>query len=316
MVKKENIIIDCDPGQDDAIALMLAFSSMDKLNILGITTVAGNVQLDMTQRNARLICEMLHVKDIPVFSGIAKPLIRDLVTAEEYHGENGLNGIKIFEPQIPLQEKNAIQYIIETLDNAEKNSVRIVGIGPLTNIAMVLMQAPHIKDRIKEIIVMGGSCFEGGNVTAAAEFNFHVDPHAVEIVIESGVPITIFGLDVTHQARVSKDLRKQLENLPDTVATKILKVSIDYFAKAYKDIYNQDEPPIHDVLTIAYLLEPELFEGIYCNVSIETSSELTMGASVVDYWGLTNKKKNVKWINKVNKEGFFELLYKRIATLN
>ena len=315
MSTKEKIIIDCDPGQDDAIALMLAFSSMDKLDLLGITTVAGNVQLEMTQRNARLICEMLNVKDVPVFSGCEKPLFRSLVTAEEYHGVNGLNGIDIFEPKVPLQKQNAIQFMIETLGKADENSISIVGIGPLTNIAMVLMQAPHLKDKIKEIIVMGGSCFEGGNVTAAAEFNFYVDPHAVEIVIDSGVPVTIFGLDVTHQARVSKKLMTQIADLPKTTATNILKVSVDYFSKAYDDVYGQDEPPIHDVLTIAYLIDPDLFEGIKRNVSIETTSELTMGASVVDYWNLTDKNKNVKWINKVDTEGFFELLFQRITSL-
>ncbi|MBI9104483.1 MAG: nucleoside hydrolase [Spirochaetales bacterium] len=312
---KKDIIIDCDPGQDDAIALMLAFAALDKINILGITTVAGNVQLKMTQRNARLICEKLGVYDISVFSGCEKPLFRNLVTAEEYHGENGLNGIDIFEPKIPLQDKNAIQFIIEELKKAESESISIIGIGPLTNIAMVLLQEPHLKKKIKEIIIMGGSYFEGGNVTAAAEFNFYVDPHAVQIVIDSDIPVTIFGLDATHQARVSKKIRHEIDDLPETVATDILKVSIDYFASAYKEIYGQSEPPIHDVLTIAYLIEPGLFEGRKCNVSIETTSELTMGASVVDYWNLTNKKKNVNWIDKVNSEGFFELLLNRIATL-
>jgi inosine-uridine nucleoside N-ribohydrolase len=315
MPVKDKIIIDCDPGQDDAIALMMAFSSMDKLELLGITTVAGNVQLDKTQRNARLICEMIGVIDIPVFAGCEKPLFRNLVTAEEYHGKNGLNGLDIFDPGIPLQNQNAVQFIIDTLEKSEDHSMKIIGIGPLTNIAMVILQAPKIKRKIKEIIIMGGSYFEGGNVTAAAEFNFYVDPHAADIVLNSGIPVTVFGLDATHQARVSKKIRGKMDSFPNTVGLNILKVSIDYFQKAYMDIYGQEEPPIHDVLTIAYLLEPKLFQGINCNVSIETNSELTMGASIVDYWNLTNKKKNVFWINKVNTSGFFDLLLEKIAKL-
>lgn len=315
MSDKKKIIIDCDPGQDDAIALMLAFSSLDKLDVLGITTVAGNVALSMTQRNARLICEMNNIKNIPVFSGCEKPLFRKLVTAEEYHGENGLNGIDIYEPDFPLQEKNAVQFMIETLEKADEKSIILVGIGPLTNIALVLMQAPDVMSKIKEIVVMGGSYFEGGNVTAAAEFNFYVDPHAAEIVLKSDVPITVFGLDATHQARVSKKIRQRMEELPDSVATEILKVSVDYFANAYYEIYGQKEPPIHDVLTIAYLLDPCLFSGRKCNVRIETASELTMGASVVDYWNLTGKKRNACWIDKVNVEGFFDLIFERITDM-
>lgn len=316
MNNRRKIIVDCDPGQDDAIALTLAFAAKDCLEVLGITTVAGNVQLTKTQRNARLICEMNGVTDIPVFAGCEKPMFRDLVTAEEYHGVEGLSGIKLYEPEVPLQEQHAVSFLIETLMAAADNSITIVGIGPLTNIAMALIQAPHIAAKIQEIVVMGGSYHEGGNVTAAAEFNFYVDPHAVEIVLNCGRPVTVFGLDVTHQAGVSKALRQSLDGLPATVGINILKASMDYFKRAYKDIYDIDEPPIHDVLTIAYLIEPALFKGLERNISIETNSELTMGASVVDLWALTGKTANAKWMTWIDNAGFYNLLLDRLSKIS
>ena len=309
----KKVIIDCDPGQDDAIALMLAHAAKDKMEVLGITTVAGNVQLKMTQRNARLICDMIGWTDAKVYAGSDSPLVRDLVTAEEYHGENGLNGIEIYEPSVPLQEKEAVNFIIDSLEEAGDGEITLVGIGPLTNIALVLTAAPHIKSKIKEIVIMGGSYLEGGNVTPAAEFNFYVDPHAAREVMDSGVPITVFGLDATHKARVSRKTMERIYDMPESPQTDILADSILYFAKAYKEIYSQAEPPIHDVLTIAYLIDPTLFSGRHCNLSVETDSELTLGQSVVDYWRLTDKIENVYWIDQVDKTGFFNLLIDRIT---
>ena len=308
------IIVDCDPGQDDAVALLLALASPKELNLLAITTVAGNVRLDMTQRNARLICDMLGKTSVPVYAGCERPLFRELVTAEEYHGINGLNGIDIYEPKMPLQKEHAVSFLVLTLEQAEDNSITLVCIAPLTNIAMVLIQAPHLATKIKEIVIMGGSVKEAGNVTASAEFNFYVDPHAAEIVLNCGRPVTIFGLDVTHQARVSHLWRERMDNLPDTAASRILKTSVDYFNYAYKDIYDQDTAPIHDVLTVAYLLAPELFENIERHVSVETNSELTIGASIVDTWNFSNKAANAKWVTECDTDGLFDLLLSQVAS--
>lgn len=308
------IIIDCDPGQDDAIALLLALASPEELNILGITTVAGNVQLAMTQRNARLICELVKI-DAKVYAGCKRPLVRELVTAEEYHGVNGLNGIDIFEPVLPLQGQHAVSFLIDTLEASEENSVTLVCIGPLTNIAVTLIQAPHLASKLKELIIMGGSATEGGNVTAAAEFNFYVDPHAADVVLRCGRPIVIMGLDATHQARIPPVWRERLATLESTPAVDVLKTSVDYFSRAYKDIYSQDEAPIHDVLTVAYLLKPELFSGIHINVQVEIQSELTMGVTVVDTWNFSQAPANALWVNRVDREGLFQLLLKRVAGL-
>lgn len=196
-------IIDCDPGQDDAIALLLALASPEELHLLGITTVAGNVPLSITQRNARLICDIVG-KTVPVYAGCERPMVRSLVTAEEYHGANGLNGVEIYEPERALEKEDAITFLTKTLKQADDDSITLVCIAPLTNIAMTLIQTPDVALKIREIVIMGGSVREAGNVTAAAEFNFYVDPHAVDVVLKCGRPITIFGLDATHQARVTQ----------------------------------------------------------------------------------------------------------------
>lgn len=308
-------IIDCDPGQDDAIALLLALASPEELHLLGVTTVAGNVQLSMTQRNARLICEMVGKTSVPVYAGCERPMVRNLVTAEEYHGANGLNGIEIYEPERALEQENAISFLTQTLEQADDNGITLVCIAPLTNIAMTLIQTPEVALKIREIVIMGGSVREAGNITAAAEFNFYVDPHAVDVVLKCGRPLTIFGLDATHQARVSQRWRERIDDLPNSPATHLLKTSVDYFTRAYKDIYGQDTAPIHDVLAVAYLLEPTLFSGLYRNVRIELTSELTMGATVVDTWGFSEASANATWITEVDVEGLFSLLLKRISTL-
>lgn len=311
-MQKRKVIIDCDTGQDDAIALLLALASPE-LEILGITTVAGNVQLAVTQRNTRMICQMVGRDDVKVYAGCEQPLQRKLVTAEEYHGVNGLNGLEIFEPSLPLQDKHAVKFMVDTLEAAAENEITLIAIAPLTNIATVIQSAPDLLPKIKEIVIMGGSARELGNVTPMAEFNIYVDPHAAKIVLECGRPITLLGLDATHQARMDETWQKRMGALKLSKAAEILRVSVEYFNKVYLDIYNQPTGPIHDVLTVAYLIRPELFTGQQLNVSVETESELTMGITVVDVWGFSGKVKNVNWITEVDKDGLFELLLERVA---
>ena len=201
---RRKTIIDCDPGQDDAVMLLLAMASPAELDILGITTVAGNVPLDLTQRNARLMCELAGREDVPVYAGSGAPLVRELITAENVHGSTGIDGADIHAPSIPLQDGHAVDFITETLLNAEPGSITLVPTGPLTNIGRAISRTPEILAGIREIVMMGGAMREGGNTSPSAEFNILVDPHAAEIVMRCGRPLTIAPLDVTHQVVVTQ----------------------------------------------------------------------------------------------------------------
>ncbi|MEM1378904.1 MAG: nucleoside hydrolase [Pseudomonadota bacterium] len=307
------IIIDTDPGQDDALAILLALASPE-LDVLGITAVAGNVPLSLTQTNARKICELANKPEVKVFAGAERPLIRKLVTAEYVHGQTGLDGPELPEPTMPLQDQHAVDFIIETIRAEPPKSVTICPLGPLTNVALAISKAPDIADRIQQIVLMGGGFFEGGNVTPAAEFNIYVDPHAADIVFNSGVEIIMIPLDCTHkaltmQARIDALLAKKTQ-VCDAAAQ-----LIDFFERFDEDKYGTDGGPLHDPCVIAYLLEPDLFSGRQCNVSVETASELTMGMTVIDWWSVTGREKNALVLGDVDAVGFFELLTERIATL-
>ena len=204
-MSKQAIIIDCDPGQDDAINLLLAMSSPDELDILGITAVAGNVPLARTERNARLMCDIAGRSDIPVYAGCVRPMVRDLVTAEKVHGRTGIDGVEITEPVLPLQEQNAVDFIVDTLRAADDDTITLVPTGPLTNIATAITKAPDILPKVKEIVLMGGAMRESGNHSPSAEFNILVDPQAADIVFKCGRPITQMGLDVSHQVLSTRE---------------------------------------------------------------------------------------------------------------
>jgi len=221
-MKNRKIIIDCDPGQDDAVMLLLALACPDEFDILGITTVAGNVPLDLTERNARIMCELAGVTDVPVFAGCDTPMRRKLITAENVHGKTGIDGVDIYQPEMPLQEQHAVDFIIETLLAAEDDSVTLVPTGPLSNIGHAITRQPDILPKIKEIVLMGGAMREGGNTTPCAEFNILVDPDAAQIVIHCGRPITIVPLDVTHQALVTRQHLEEFRELDSPVGTAIV----------------------------------------------------------------------------------------------
>jgi purine nucleosidase len=306
------IIIDCDPGQDDAIALLLAMSSPAELDLLGITTVAGNVPLALTERNARLICDIAGRQDMPVFAGHAEPLQRRLVTAEKVHGKTGIDGVEIREPQTPLQRQHAVDFIVDTLSDAIDVPVTIVAVGPLTNIAAALRKKPEIKANLREIVLMGGAMREGGNYSPSAEFNIMVDPHAANIVFGSGAQITVMGLDVTHQVLASRERRERIRKLGNRVALATADM-LDFFDRHDAKKYGSDGAPLHDPCTIAYLLQADLFAGKQCNLSVETESELTMGHTAVDFWHVTDRPKNVNWIYSVDADGFYKLLTERLG---
>ncbi len=305
------IIIDCDPGQDDAVALFLAFASPE-FDILGITTVGGNVPLELTHRNARMMCDIAG-SDIPVYAGCDKPMRQPLRTAEYIHGKTGIDGIDVFEPQTPLEDKHGVDFIVETLLTAEDNSITLVPTGPLTNIGTAINREPAILQKIERIVLMGGAMREGGNRTPSAEFNILVDPDAADIVFRCGRPIVQMGLDVTHQVLSTKERVERIEALDNPVAQATAGM-ISFFERYDMSKYSAPGAPLHDPCTVAWLIKPELFEGKDCNVAVETQSELTLGHTAVDFWHVTDRPKNVYWVYSVDSDGFYELLTKRLAS--
>jgi purine nucleosidase len=311
-MSRQRIIIDCDPGQDDAVALFLAMASPGELEILGITAVAGNVPLELTQRNVRLMCDIAGFPDVPVFAGCDRPMVRELLTAEKVHGKTGIDGVDIVEPETPLQEKHAVDFIVETLRAAEDESVTLVPTGPLTNIGTVVDRAPDVLPKIRQLVIMGGAMREGGNYSPSAEFNILVDPHAANIVFSCGRPITSMGLDVTHQVLSTRARVERIRQLGNPVADATAGM-LGFFERHDSKKYGVEGAPLHDPCTIAWLLAPELFAGKVCNLSVETRSELTMGHTAVDFWHVTDRTPNVNWIYSVDADGFYDLLTERLA---
>ena len=313
MSAPEKIIIDTDPGQDDAVAILLALASPE-LDVLGITAVAGNVPLRLTEKNARKVCELAGKPDTKVFAGAIRPLVRPLVTAEQVHGQTGLNGPDLPEPTMPLQKEHAVDFIVETLLKEESGTVTLCPLGPLTNVALAMIREPKIVRRIKRIVLMGGGFFEGGNTTPAAEFNIYVDPHAADVVFKSGVPIVVMPLDVTHKALTTGKRIAAFRELGTKVGIATAEM-LEFFERFDEEKYGTEGGPLHDPCVIAYLLKPELFRGREVNVVIETASELTMGMTVVDWWGVSKRPKNAVVMRDIDADGFFALLVERLARL-
>jgi purine nucleosidase len=307
------IIIDTDPGQDDAVAILLALASLE-FEVLGITAVAGNVPLALTEVNARKICELAARPDIKVFSGAVRPLARKLVTAEHVHGRTGLDGPVLPEPAMALQPLHAVDFIVDTLMSRDAGTVTLCVLGPMTNIALALIREPRIASRIQRIVAMGGGFFEGGNVTPAAEFNIYVDPHAARVVFDADIPITLIPLDCTHQALTSRARVDKFRAMKNTCGPAVAAL-LDFFERFDEQKYGTDGGPLHDPCVMAWLLRPELFQSRDVNVVVECESELTMGMTVVDWWKVTERKPNATVCRSVDAQGFFDLLTERIAKL-
>ena len=308
------IIIDTDPGQDDAVAILLALASPDEIELLGITAVAGNVPLSRTSTNARKVLELAGRPDIPVHAGCMRPMLRKPRTAEYVHGPTGLNGPDLPEPKMPLGKAHGVDWIIETLMAHPAGTITLCTLGPLTNVGMALVKAPAIAERIGRIVMMAGAYFEVGNVTPAAEFNVYVDPEAADVVMRSGVPITILPLDVTHQVLSTRDRIQKLRMLGNRTGRAVAEMLT--FSEAF-DLkkYGWTGAPLHDPNVIAWLLAPELYNGREINVSIETVSALTLGMTVADWWGVTDRPKNALFLRDVDAKGFYALLTERLARL-
>ncbi len=309
------IIIDTDPGQDDAVAILLALASPEAFDVAGIVAVAGNVPLAHTEKNARRIVELAGRTDVPVFAGCAGPLARPTVhTAEHVHGPTGLDGYALPDPTIALRPQHGVDFLVDTIMAAPQGEITLCTLGPLTNVAMALVKQPAIAGRLREIVMMGGAYFEVGNITPAAEFNIFVDPEAADVVFRSGIPITVAPLDVTHRVLTTAARRQAFADLGNRTGAAVagwLSFSERFDLAKYGSI----GAPLHDPCVIAWLLKPDLFEGRQINVSIETVSELTRGMTVADWWRVTDRPANALFLREVDAEGFYALLTERIARL-
>ncbi|MFM4769406.1 pyrimidine-specific ribonucleoside hydrolase RihA [Aeromonas veronii] len=307
------VILDCDPGHDDAIALILALASPE-LKVLAVTTSAGNQTSDKTLNNALRILTLLGRDDIPVAAGAPKPLARELIIADNVHGESGLDGPKLPDPAFAPQAMTGIELMARCLRESPE-PVTLVPTGPLTNIALLLAAHPELKPRIARIVLMGGAA-GAGNWTPAAEFNIYVDPEAADMVFKSGIPITMCGLDVTHEAQVMDEDIERVRAITNPVAQCVAGL-LDFFM-----IYHRDPKwgfagaPLHDPCTIAWLLAPELFHGVECRVDIETSGVHSVGMTVVDRYGLTGKPANALVLLGLDRPGFIDLLVTRLRAFD
>jgi len=310
---KRKIIIDCDPGQDDAIAIMMALGSPDELEVLAITAVAGNVPLALTEKNARRLVELCRATEIPVYRGCSRPILRQLATAEEVHGSTGLDGSGLPEPSTGLAQGHAVDAIIELLAAHDPKTVTLVPTGPLTNIALAMIKAPEIVERAAAIVLMGGA-IDLGNITPAAEFNIYVDPHAAKVVFDFGLPISMFGLDVTHRV-LTFDARLEAIRAIGTPAARAAYGMLEFYRRYDLERYDAQGGPLHDPCTIAYLLKPDLFQGRHCHVDVDVWSEVSIGRTVVDWWNQAERPPNALVMREVDADGFFALLNQCLARL-
>ena len=315
MIKKK-IILDCDPGHDDAVAIMLAAAN-DNIEILGITCVAGNATLENTKLNALKICSLIDKTNIPIFAGSNKPINADLVTAAHVHGESGLdikgNPIEVAD-NFTIQDLNAVDYIIQTcLEQSEP--IYLCPTGPLTNIALAIKKEPSIKNNINKIVFMGGAGMSLGNITPAAEFNIYVDPHAADIVLNSGIPLVMMGLDVTHKVMVNDEIIKDFKKNRNKSSYFFVDL-MNFYSKFHRKLYQINGSPLHDPCVIAYLIDSSLFKGKFVNVVVEKDSPITRGKTVVDWLGVTKRVANCTVITEVDHKRFFSLLKKELKSLN
>jgi inosine-uridine nucleoside N-ribohydrolase len=304
------VILDVDPGHDDAVAIMMACGSPG-LDLRAVTTVAGNATLPKTTRNALRVLSLIGRTDVPVAAGAARPLARELRTAEDIHGESGLDGPEIPEAAFEPDDRGAVDLIADTL-RASPEPVALIPVGPLTNIAAFLRKHPDLKDRVSGVSLMGGS-MGLGNTTPAAEFNIYVDPEAAREVFESGLPITMSGLDVTHQAGAGPAERDRLRSIGGVGG--VVAGFLDFFAGTYERIYGFDAPPLHDPVAVAAVLEPGLLRRRTMRVDVECEGDLTRGETVCDFHGVTGKRANAEVGIGLDREAFFDLLQDSLRRL-
>jgi purine nucleosidase len=313
MAARHSVILDCDPGQDDAVAILLALASPEEIEVLAVTAVAGNVPLSLTERNARQLVELAgRGADVPVHAGCARPMARPLETAEYVHGETGLNGVALPEPSRPLAPAHAVDAIVDLVMGRPEGTVTLCPIGPLTNVALAMLKEPRLAGRLREIVLMGGA-MGLGNVTPAAEFNIYVDPHAAAVVFGAGAPLTMLGLDVTHQALVTPERLARFAAMGTPVG-RACHGMLDFFNRFDTERYGAPGGPLHDPCAVAYLLRPDLFAGKACRVDVETEGR-SAGRTNVHWWPREPQEPNATVIGGIDADGFFGLLFERLGRL-
>jgi inosine-uridine nucleoside N-ribohydrolase len=308
--KPTPIILDVDPGHDDAVAIMLACGAPG-LELLAVTTVAGNAPLEKTTNNALRVLSLIGRPEVPVGAGASAPLVRPLRTAVDIHGESGLEGPEIPDPSSEPDKRGAVELMVDAVRGSSE-PVTLVPVGPLTNVALFLREHPELKERVARISLMGGS-IGLGNTTPAAEFNVYVDPEAAREVFECGLPVTMIGLDVTHRAGAGPAQRERLRSLGQHGG--VVAELLEFFAATYERVYGFDAPPLHDPVAVAAVLEPALLETRSMRVDVECESELTRGETVCDFYGVTGRPPNAEVGVARDREGFFDLLYRSLACL-
>jgi purine nucleosidase len=309
---RRRIIIDCDPGVDDAVMLLFAGAARDALDIVGITTVAGNVSAALTARNACIVRALAAREDIPVYAGCTQPLQRTPVEAGHFHGESGLGDLPITAPRHGPEARHAVDFIVETLLAAAPGSVTLVATGPLTNVATALAREPAIRRGLREIAIMGGARSEGGNITASAEYNIHADPDAAQAVFGSGCTVVAFGLDATHQVRATPARVDAVRAVGSRAA--LAAVDLLGFSNALPANGPREQgAPLHDPCPIAWLLRPEAFKFRPCHVDVETRSTLTLGHTAVEFRAAPQRPQNVLWAVSADGDAVFDLLTATLA---
>ncbi|MFC5585327.1 nucleoside hydrolase [Nitratireductor kimnyeongensis] len=308
------IIIDTDPGQDDAFAILFALGSPQELEVVGITTVGGNVPLSLTTRNALKVVELAGRPDVPVFAGCPAPMVKKLMTAEYVHGETGLDGAELPEPVTTAGSEHAVNWLARTIMEAAEGEITVCTLGPMTNLAMAMTMEPRIIPRIREVVLMGGGFFEGGNATPTAEFNIFVDPHAAHKVFHSGVPVTMAPIDCTYTAQMTPEWLQTLRATGSRAALEAANMA-DFYCQYGDHKFPTKARPIHDACVTGYLLSPEIYEQRRCYVTVDISSSETIGMTVVDWWHVTGKEKNVNVLRRIEPAPFFELMLERISAL-
>ena len=309
-MKRQSLIIDCDPGVDDAVGLLLAFGSPE-LDLKAVTTVGGNVPVEKTTRNARLMRQIANREDVPVFAGAARPLVREPAGAGEFHGAEGLGDLEAAEPDAPAADGSAVDAIVRIVMEAEPKSVALAVMGPMTNVALALRAEPRLVERLGPVVVMGGARSEGGNITPSAEFNIWADPEAAAKVFASACEMVVFGLDATHQVRGTEERIAAVEALGSPQAGMAASM-LRFSQRIEREIVGWDAAPLHDPCTVAWLLKPDLFRLEPCHIEVETGSELTRGHTAVEF-RVDAATARHRWAVEADGRGVFELITERLG---
>ncbi|GAN61670.1 hypothetical protein ACI01nite_24600 [Acetobacter cibinongensis] len=309
----QKIIIDTDPGQDDAIAIMLALASPE-FEVLGLVAAAGNVPVEQTAENACKILELAGRLDVPVYKGCPRPIRRPPINAQHVHGDTGMDGPDLPAPTLTPMPQHGVAFLLDTLASNPAQTITIVTLGPMTNLSTAIIQAPDIVARAKRIVSMCGAWAESGNITPSAEFNAFADPDAAAIVLVSGLPLTLLPLDVTHKFLITPERLEKLAALPGRCARAAYDM-LNFSARFDLKKYGWSGAPLHDPCTIGWLLAPEFFSGRRVNVEVEVSSPLTLGATAVDWWNVTQRPPNAEFLNTVDAAGLWTLMLERLSKL-